>query len=44
MAVVYKLDVMDKKALRESMLKISAKWSPYRTHACFYLWRYKDAK
>ncbi len=43
MAKVYKLDMMDKKALREKMLKISAKWSPYRTYACFYLWKYKDA-
>ena len=44
MAKVYKLDMTDKKALREKMLKISAKWSPYRTHACFYLWKYKDTK
>ena len=44
MAKVYKLDLTDKKALREKMLKISAKWSPYRTHACFYLWKYKDTK
>lgn len=44
MAKVYKLDMTDKKALREKMLKISAKWSPYRTYACFYLWRYKDTK
>ncbi len=44
MAKVYKLDMADKKAFREKILKISAKWSPYRTHACFYLWRYKDTK
>ncbi len=44
MAQVYKLDTTDKKTLREKMLKISAKWSPYRTYACFYLWKYKDAK
>jgi len=44
MAKVYKLDTTDKKGLREKMLKISAKWAPYRTHACFYLWKYKDAK
>ena len=44
MAKVYKLDLTDKKALREKMLKISAKWSPYRTYACFYLWKYKDTK
>ena len=44
MARVYKIDPADKKALREKMLKISAKWAPYRTYACFYLWKYKDAK
>ena len=40
---LYKLDATDKKALREKMLKISAKWSPYRTYACMHLWRYKDS-
>lgn len=44
MAKVYKIDTTDKKAMKEKMLKISAKWSPYRTYACFYLWKYKDAK
>ena len=44
MARVYKIDPTDKKAMREKMLKISAKWAPYRTYACFYLWKYKDAK
>lgn len=41
---LYKLDPTDKKALKEKMLKISAKWSPYRTYACMMLWRYKDEK
>ena len=44
MAKIYKLDMADKKGLREKMLKISAKWTPYRTYACFYLWKYKDTK
>lgn len=43
MILLYKLDATDKKALREKMLKISAKWSPYRTYACMHLWRYKDS-
>jgi DNA-3-methyladenine glycosylase II len=43
MIALYKLDAADKKALREKMLKLSAKWSPYRTYACMHLWRYKDA-
>lgn len=39
---LYKLDSSDKKQLREKMLKISAKWAPYRTYACVHLWRWKD--
>jgi DNA-3-methyladenine glycosylase II len=44
MAKIYKLDMTDKKGMREKMLNISAKWAPYRTYACFYLWKYKDTK
>jgi DNA-3-methyladenine glycosylase II len=39
---LYKLDISDKKKLREELLKISAKWTPYRTYACLHLWRWKD--
>jgi DNA-3-methyladenine glycosylase II len=39
---LYKLDRTDKKAFREQLLKISGKWSPWRTYACMYLWRWKD--
>ena len=39
---LYKLDRTDKKQFREEMLRISKKWSPYRTYACMYLWRWKD--
>ncbi|MDP4131695.1 MAG: DNA-3-methyladenine glycosylase 2 family protein [Bacteroidota bacterium] len=39
---VYKLDKTDKKKLKEDMLQISAKWSPYRTYACLHLWRHQD--
>ncbi len=39
---LYKLDGSDKKKLREDMLRISARWSPYRTYACIHLWRHKD--
>ena len=39
---IYKLDRADKKAFRERLLGISQKWSPYRTYACLYLWRWKD--
>lgn len=44
MVKLYKLDTSDKKQLREKLLKISSKWSPYRTYACMYLWRWKDGK
>jgi DNA-3-methyladenine glycosylase II len=39
---IYKLDRTDKKAFREALLRISQKWSPYRTYACMHLWRWKD--
>lgn len=39
---LYQLDATDKKTLKEKMLKLSAKWSPYRTYACRYLWGWKD--
>ena len=42
MIALYKLDRTDKKQFREEMLRISDKWSPYRTYACMYLWRWKD--
>lgn len=41
-AKVYGLDMTDKKAFKAQMLKLSAKWAPYRTYACFFLWDYKD--
>lgn len=44
MTRIYNLDATDKKAMKEKMMKISAKWAPYRTYACFYLWKYKDTK
>ncbi|MGI8638114.1 MAG: DNA-3-methyladenine glycosylase family protein [Segetibacter sp.] len=42
MIKVYKLPNDDKKLLKEKMLKISGKWSPYRTYACLHLWQWKD--
>jgi DNA-3-methyladenine glycosylase II len=41
-ARLYKLDMTDKKLFREKMQQLSKKWSPYRTYACLYLWRWKD--
>lgn len=39
---LYKIEANSKKELREKMLKHAAKWSPYRTYACRYLWGWKD--
>ena len=39
---LYKLDRTDKKKFREDLLRISARWSPYRTYACKHLWGWKD--
>jgi len=39
---LYKIDAEDKKAMKEKMLSVSKKWSPYRTYACRYLWGWKD--
>ena len=43
MAKLYYLDLSNKKMLKEKMLYHSAKWRPYRTYACRYLWGWKDA-
>ena len=39
---LYKLDPTNKKKFKEDMLRVSQKWSPYRTYACLALWRWKD--
>jgi len=41
---LYRIKATDKKQLRAKMEKISLKWSPYRTYACRYLWRWKDGE
>ena len=44
MKKIYKLDDSNKKQFRQKMLKLSAKWAPYRTYACLHLWHWKDNK
>ena len=39
---LYNIDTSDKKGMKEKMLAVSKKWSPYRTYACRYLWGWKD--
>lgn len=41
---LYAIDTTDKKAMKQEMLRIFSKWSPYRTYACRYLWGWKDNK
>ncbi len=42
MCGIYRIDASDKKAMKEKMIRLSKKWSPYRTYACRYLWGWKD--
>ena len=39
---LYDLKHRKKKIMNAKILKISEQWSPYRTYACLYLWRWKD--
>lgn len=39
---LYRLNKEDKKLLKLEMLRISEKWTPYRTYACLHLWHWKD--
>lgn len=39
---LYDLKHRKKKIMRDKILKISEQWSPYRTYACMYMWRWKD--
>jgi len=41
MAEIYRIDKTDKKKSLEQMLRISAKWAPYRSFACLHLWNWK---
>lgn len=42
MAKLYNINTAHKKLLKQQLLEISARWSPYRTYACRYLWGWKD--
>ena len=39
---LYDLKHRKKKIMYDKIIKISQQWSPYRTYACMYLWRWKD--
>lgn len=42
MTKLYTIDVADKKAMKQKMISIAKKWSPYKTYACLHLWAWKD--
>ena len=39
---LYDLKHRKKKIMNDKIIKITQQWSPYRTYACLYLWRWKD--
>jgi len=39
----YKIDQTNKKSIREDMIRMSRKWSPYRSYACLHMWNWKDS-
>lgn len=39
---LYDLKHRKKKIMLDKISRISQQWSPYRTYACMYLWRWKD--
>ena len=39
---LYDLKHRKKRIMNAKIQKISERWSPYRTYACLYLWRWKD--
>lgn len=41
---LYGLNTNNKKELRENMMQLAEAWSPYRTYACLYIWKWKDDK
>lgn len=43
MKKLYKLE-LEGKELQQKMILIAEKWRPYRSHACMYLWAWKDKK
>jgi DNA-3-methyladenine glycosylase II len=40
---LFGIKITDPKKMKRKMILISEAWSPYRTYACMYLWRWKDA-
>lgn len=41
---LFKLHDLDKKSLREKMIKLSERWSPYRSYVCLHMWKFSGFK
>lgn len=41
---LYKINMDNKKEMKQKMDKVAEKWKPYRTYACLHIWRWKDEK
>jgi DNA-3-methyladenine glycosylase II len=44
MTELFKLEKLEKKELREKMLELSKRWSPYRTYVCLHMWKFSGFK
>lgn len=44
MIELFKLHDLPKKELRIKMMKVSERWSPYRSYVCLYLWKFSGFK
>lgn len=44
MIELFKLHDLDKKALRLQMMKLSGRWSPFRSYICLHMWRFSGFK
>lgn len=44
MQKLHKLDHLKGKELKARMVELSERWSPYRSYACLYLWKFQDTK
>lgn len=44
MQKLHKLEHLKGKELKARMMELSLRWSPYRSYACLYLWKFQDTK
>jgi DNA-3-methyladenine glycosylase II len=44
MIALFKLEHLDKKELRQRMLKLSQRWSPSRSYICLHMWKFSGFK